>query len=83
MNVPGERGAKKINWFLPFSKKSMMIALGPRILERDEGRGREGMGNEDCGSMRKRRVGFFYVWFYIEPKRRSFDDSNFKIGKKI
>ena len=34
-------------------------ALGPRILERDEWRGREGMGNEEGGWMRKRRVGFF------------------------
>ena len=49
MNVPGKKGARKINQFLPFPKKSMMIALGLRILERDEGRGREGMGNEEGG----------------------------------
>ena len=34
------------------------------ILLRDEGRGREGMGNEEGGWMRKRWVGFFFMFSF-------------------
>ena len=46
----------------------MMIALGPRILLRDEGRGREGMGNEEGGysSIFAAKIGLLRR-FYVPP----------------